>query len=228
MKRTVVAAGALALLPAVSWAVAPPPPGAGFFSVFYSFLSTRDAFGGGPDLHPDGSGGGASASLSLPLGFFANGEYAYNYQHDDNAGFGFDQQVRQGRVGGGYAFYLPLTPVSIYADGEYIHYGLKLRSDDVVEHHDEDGGGFHGGMRFTLPGLNLYAAAGYVDLSHSDGPEFEAGFRALMGPFVYLFGQYRYTHLRFDSNSDLGGSRFSFNDLRIGIGIPLGLPLVHW
>ena len=130
--------------------------------MFYSFLSTRDAFGGGPDPDPDGSGGGAAASLSLPLGFFAAGEYAYNYQHDSNDGFGFDQQVRQGRIGGGYAIYLPMTPLSVYADGEYIHLRLeplrqRQRHRAITTMTD---GGFHGGLRFTLPWIEFLRRGG--------------------------------------------------------------------
>lgn len=206
---------------------------AGFFmpqgsvGLYGSYMSQRDGEAG---TSPDGGGGGVQANLNLTPNIFVGGSYQYDYLSQSNApgtafGLGggsisYGEKVDQGRAGGGLQFHVPLSPVDVFGKVEYTHYdyqtvhatsgGGSLGNSDRV---NDDGVGFHAGAQARLPGLSVYGSVGYLELSKSEGPEFNVGLMVPMAPMMWGFLEYRYDDLRYINYSDRNES----NDVRAGL-----------
>lgn len=199
----------------------------GNLALYGSYMNQNDSQAG---LSPDGGGGGAQLGLSLTPNFFIGGSYQYNYLHESDApaaGFGlgpgtisYGEKVEQGRAGGGLVFPLPQTAVDIFGKIEYVHYdyqtvhplvnGVPYGNSDRT---NDDGVGYHIGFQTRYPGFSVYGSAGYLDLSRSDGPEFNVGFMLPLAPRTWGFVEYRYDDLRYSGYSD----RNETNDVRAGV-----------
>ena len=170
-------------------------------------------------LNPGGGGGGAQLGLSLTPNFFVGGSYQYNYLTQSNApasGFGlngnqisYGEKVDQGRIGGGMVAHLPQAPLDVFGKIEYVHFdyqtvhasvdGAAQGNSDRV---NDDGAGYHVGLQTRIPGFSVYGSVGYLDLSRSEGPEFNIGLMVPMAPFTWGFIEYRYDDLRSVGFSD--------------------------
>lgn len=182
-------------------------------------------------LNPDGGGGGAQLGLSLTPNFFIGGSYQYNYltQSDAPASsfsgvsgnrISYGEKVDQGRVGGGLVFHAPLAPLDVFGKIEYVHYDYQTVHAVVdgtpygnSDRSNDDGVGYHVGLQTRIPGFSLYGSVGYLDLSKSDGPEFNLGFMVPVAPLTWGFIEYRYDDLRNAGYSD----HTQTNDVRAGV-----------
>lgn len=199
----------------------------GDLALYGSYLNQNDHEAG---LNPDGGGGGAQMSLSLTRNVFVGGSYQYDYLSESNApasslGLGsgqvsYGEKVGQARAGGGLDFHLPLTPLDVFGKVEYTHYdtqfvhvssgGASLGNGDRS---NDDGVGYHAGLQARLPGLSVYGSVGYLDLSKSQGPEFNLGLMLPLAPLTWGFVEYRYDDLRYIGYSDRNES----SDVRAGV-----------
>lgn len=196
-------------------------------SLYGSYMDQNDNQSG---VNPGGGGGGAQLGLSLTPNFFIGGSYQYNYLTQSDApaaafGLGgnhisYGEKVDQGRVGGGLVMHLPLAPLDVFGKIEYVHYdyqtvhasvdGAPQGSSDRI---NDDGAGYHIGLQTRTPGFSVYGSIGYLDLSKSEGPEFNLGFMVPMAPLTWGFIEYRYDDLRSVGFSD----RTESNDVRAGV-----------
>lgn len=199
----------------------------GNVAVYGSYMNQKDGQAG---TNPDGGGGGAQLGLSLTPNFFIGGSYQYDYLSESNApasafGLGsgrisYGEKVNQARAGGGLVFHTPLAPLDVFGKVEYTHYdyqavhatgnGGSFGNSDRV---NDDGVGFHAGLQTRVPGFSVYGSVGYLDLSKSQGPEFNVGFMLPLAPLTWGFVEYRYDDLRYTGYSD----RNETNDVRAGV-----------
>ncbi len=186
----------------------------GNLAVYGSYLSQRD---GADGTSPDGGGGGAQLGLSLTRNFFIGGSYQYDYLSQSNAtntslgagNISYGEKINQARAGGGLTFHLPATPVDLFGKVEYTHFDYQpvhLTSDSAgslgnLDRVNDDGVGFHAGAQARLPGLSVYGSVGYLNLSKTDGPEFNVGVMVPLAPLTWGFVEYRYDDLHFSGGS---------------------------
>jgi len=200
----------------------------GNVALYGSYMDQRDGVAG---TNPDGGGGGVQLGLSLTRNFFIGGSYQYDYLSQSDApasafGLGggqisYGEKVGQARAGGGLVFHTPLAPLDVFGKVEYTHYdyqtvhatsngGGPLGNSDRV---NDDGVGFHAGLQTRAPGFSIYGSLGYLELSKSEGPEFNVGFMLPLAPLTWGFIEYRYDDLRYVGYSD----RNETSDVRAGV-----------
>lgn len=200
----------------------------GNVALYGSYMSQRDGEAG---TSPDGGGGGVQLGLNLTRNVFIGGSYQYDYLSQSDApasafGLGsgqisYGEKVDQARAGGGLMFHLPLTPVDVFGKAEYTHYDYQTvhatsTSGGVLGNSDrvnDDGVGFHAGAQARLPMLSVYGSVGYLELSKSEGPEFNVGLMVPMAPLTWGFIEYRYDDLRYIGYSD----RNETSNVRAGV-----------
>ncbi|MBL6750176.1 MAG: outer membrane beta-barrel protein [Nevskia sp.] len=229
MKKFLVygaAAGAMAVCGMASAQLLLPPKGN--LAIYGSYMKqTDDPLG----LNPDGFGSGVQLGLNLTRHFFIDGSYQYDYLNEDNAPSGslglppggqasYGLKIGQGRAGGGLVFHVPLTPLDVFGkidythlDYQYVHAtvnGVPFGNSDRV---NDDGQGYHVGVQARVPGLSVYGSVGYLNLSKSEGPEFNVGLELPVAPFTWGFVEYRYDNLH-DNGYFV---RDQLNDVRAGV-----------
>ena len=182
-------------------------------------------------LNPGGGGGGAQLGLSLTPNFFVGGSYQYNYltQSDAPAAalglsssrVSYGEKVDQGRVGGGLVMHVPLAPLDVFGKVEYVHYDYQTVHASVdggtsgnFDRSNDDGVGYHVGLQTRLPGFSVYGSVGYLNLSNSEGPEFNVGLMLPMAPLTWGFIEYRYDDLH---NSAGFSDRTQTDDVHAGV-----------
>ncbi len=186
----------------------------GNVAVYGSYLNQRD---GADGINPEGGGGGVQLGLSLTRNFFIGGSYQYDYLSQSDAqntsfgpgGVSYGEKVNQARAGGGLVFHLPATPVDVFGKVEYTHFDFQpvhLTSDSGgafgnLDRVNDDGVGFHAGAQARLPGLSVYGSVGYLNLSRTEGPEFNVGAMVPLAPMTWAFLEYRYDDLHFNGGS---------------------------
>jgi len=189
----------------------------GNVAVYGSYMDQRD---GQVGTNPDGGGGGAQLGLNLTPHFFIGGSYQYDYISQSDApgsafGLGggsvsYGEKVNQARAGGGLVFHLPATPVDVFGKVEYTHYDYQFvhltsssgGSIGNLDRVNDDGVGFHAGAQARLPGFSVYGSVGYLNLSKSEGPEFNVGMMLPLAPAMWGFVEYRYDDLHYSGYSD--------------------------
>lgn len=202
------------------------PPG-GSVALYGSYMAQNNSSAG---LSPDGGGGGVQLSLKLTPMFFVSGSYQYDYLYQSDApasafnlgpgSITYGDKINQARAGGGLSFPLPATPIEVFGKVEYVHYdyqtvnavvnGFDYGSFDRV---NNDGVGFHAGLQTRFPGVSVYGSVGYLDLSKSNGGEFNVGLMVPMAPFTWGFVEYRYDNL-----ANIGApARTETNDVKAGV-----------
>lgn len=199
----------------------------GNVAVYGSYMNQND---GSVGTNPDGGGGGIQLGVNLTRNFFVGGSYQYDYLSESDApasafGLGggrisYGERVGQARAGGGLVFHTPLAPLDFFGKVEYTHYdyqtvhattaGGSLGNSDRV---NDDGVGFHAGLQTRTPGVSVYGSVGYLELSKSEGPEFNVGLMVPVAPLTWGFVEYRYDDLHFDGYSDRNES----SDVRAGV-----------
>lgn len=232
MKKLLVygaAAGALCASGA-SLAASFYPPG-GSLALYGSYMAQNNSSAG---LSPDGGGGGVQLGVNLTPHVFFSGSYQYDYLYQNNApaasiGLGsgsasYGDKINQGRAGGGLVFRLPMAPIDVFGKVEYVHYDyqtvnitLNNGSYGDLDRVNNDGVGFHAGLQTRLPGVSVYGSVGYLDLSKSNGGEFNVGAMVPLAPFTWGFVEYRYDNLanigaptRTETNNVKAGVRLAF------------------
>jgi hypothetical protein len=218
-------AGALCVSGA-SFAAGFYPPG-GSLALYGSYMAQNNSSAG---LSPDGGGGGVQLGLNLTPHFFLSGSYQYDYLYQSNApassfGLGsgtisYGDKINQGRAGGGLTFRLPMAPVDVFGKVEYVHYDYQTVNATVngapygdSDRVDNDGVGVHAGLQTRFPGVSVYGSVGYLNLSKSNGGEFNVGLMVPMAPFTWGFVEYRYDNL-----SNIGApARSETNDVKAGV-----------
>jgi hypothetical protein len=232
MKKLLVygtAAGALCASGA-SLAASFYPPG-GSLALYGSYMAQDNSAAG---LSPDGGGGGVQLGVNLTPNFFVSGMYQYDYLYQSNApassfGLGsgtitYGDKIDQGRAGGGVVFHLPVAPLDVFGKVEYVHYDYQAVNtvvNDVPEGSfdrvNNDGVGVHAGLQSKLPGVSVYGSVGYLNLSKSNGGEFNVGAMVPLAPFTWAFVEYRYDNLanigaptRTETNNVKAGVRLAF------------------
>ena len=182
-------------------------------------------------LNPGGGGGGVQLGLSLTPNFFVSGSYQYNYLSESNApaaalGLGggqvsYGEKIDQGRVGGGMVMHVPTAPLDIFGKIEYVHYDYQTvhattdgGSSTNLDRTNDDGAGYHVGLQTRIPGFSVYGSIGYLDLSKSEGPEFNIGVMVPMAPYTWGFVEYRYDDLH---NSYGFSDRTQTDDVHAGV-----------
>lgn len=212
--RQAAACCVLLVSPAAVFADGSWSPVRSSLSVYGDYLNGADEQYG-TNLTPTGGGGGAGLQFNLPRNFFIDGSYQYNYLHDSISGVGYGVKFDQARGGGGMVFHIPQQPLDVFAKIEYVHFDNQVVSDGQQSERDNDDGvGYHIGVRTQQPGYALYASGGWLQLADNSGPEALLGAEMPLSPWVTGFAEYRYDYLRNNDNQD--SNKLRLGDYRLG------------